>query len=100
MHLTELERRILWFRAYGVRYPAIARNLKMSYRAVKSVAGNAQRKIAAQQEQEARQVLATFGKAPGLGKPQAEVAPRPRLVTVEDLVGERRRALADLIEVG
>jgi DNA-binding CsgD family transcriptional regulator len=98
--LTELERRVLWFRAYGVRYPAIARSVGMSYRAVKSVARNAQQKVEQMQVREAQQVLATFGKAPGIAKPRAESAPRPQLVTVEDLIAGRARALSDLIEVG
>ena len=98
--LTELEQRILWFRAHGVRYPAIARNTGRSYRAVKAAAASAQRKIEAAQVQSARQVLATFGKAPGAARPATEHAPRPRLVSIEDLVGAERRVLSDLIEVG
>jgi hypothetical protein len=98
--LTELERRVLWFRHYGVRYPAIARSVGMSYRAVKSVARNAQQKIEAMQVRDARQVLSTFGKAPGIAKPRAESAPRPQLVTVDDLIGARRAALSDMVEVG
>ena len=96
MHLTDLERRILWFRAYGVRWPAIANNLGVSYRRVRLAALSGSRKLQEMQEWEAKQVLATFGRAPGIFPFERESAPRPKLVTVEDLIGQERAALSEL----